>query len=671
MPNFMQNRGYIAKLVVIILAVIIISASPAFSQLTKMDIVDMQDRAAEKGWTFTVNENPATSYSLDQLCGLKVPDNLQVEGKYDLSPPDRDLPERFDWRDSSGCTPVRNQAGCGSCWAFGTIGPLECNILIKDGIEVDLSEQWLVSCNSDGWGCSGGWFAHDYHQWKTDPCGGTGAVYESDFPYQASDLPCNCPYPHEFQIDSWSYVGSPYGVPSIDAMKQAIVDYGPISVAVVATSAMQGYSGGIFNAPSIGDVNHAVVLVGWDDNQGTNGVWYMRNSWGQGWGEEDGYMRIEYGVAQIGYGACYVEYTGTNKIAFEYPGGIPEIIQPNQETTFEVMANGIYGGEPVSGSGLLHYSINGQPMQEISMTEISANHYEAVLPPTACLDMLHFYVSVEEAGGEIYNNPDPGSPHMAIAALETVSIYADNFENDQGWTVSGDAQDGQWNRGIPVNYQRGDPPSDYDGSGRCYLTDNVAGNSDVDDGTTILTSPTFDLSMGNGMISYSRWYSNNYGNDPYNDEMLIYISNDDGVSWTLLETVGPVEQASGGWFEAEFWVDDYIVPTDLMKLRFDASDLSDGSVVEAALDAVNITTFICAPPYICGDANADEDVNVSDAVHIANYIFAAGNPPDPMESGDVNCDSEVNVSDAVWIINYIFGGENDPCDIDGDKDTDC
>ena len=67
-------------------------------------------------------------------------------------------------------------------------------------------------------------------------------------------------------------------------------------------------------------------------------------------------------------------------------------------------------------------------------------------------------------------------------------------------------------------------------------------------------------------------------------------------------------------------------------------------------------------PYICGDADASESVNVSDAVYIINYVFNAGSPaPNPLESGDVNCDELVNVSDAVYIINYVFSGGPAPC----------
>ena len=90
----------------------------------------------------------------------------------------------------------------------------------------------------------------------------------------------------------------------MDSIKQAIFDYGPISVAICAGGHFIVYTGGVFNhereCPPFNPVNHAVVLVGWDDNQGENGVWILRNSWGEDWGE-DGYMLIEHGCSKIGY----------------------------------------------------------------------------------------------------------------------------------------------------------------------------------------------------------------------------------------------------------------------------------------------------------------------------------------------------------------------------------
>lgn len=62
--------------------------------------------------------------------------------------------------------------------------------------------------------------------------------------------------------------------------------------------------------------------------------------------------------------------------------------------------------------------------------------------------------------------------------------------------------------------------------------------------------------------------------------------------------------------------------------------------------------------YICGDANSDGHVNVSDAVFIIGYIFSGGLAPNPLESGDANLDGRVNISDAVSIVNYVFAGKS-------------
>ncbi len=221
------------------------------------------------------------------------------------------LQPSFNWCDLHGCTPIRDQGGCGSCWAFGTVGVLEQRILSDDGLSKDLAEQYLVSCNTDGYGCSGGWWAHDYHLNNIPPGEpAAGAVYEADFPYVASEVPCNPPHVHHEKIVSWNYVNGDW--PSVAEIKQAIVNHGPVAVAICTGSAFGGYSGGVFETDEsavCGDsvVNHGVVLVGWDDAQGSSGVWILRNSWNTWWGES-GYMRIGYGVSNVGFGATYIEY---------------------------------------------------------------------------------------------------------------------------------------------------------------------------------------------------------------------------------------------------------------------------------------------------------------------------------------------------------------------------
>ncbi len=219
------------------------------------------------------------------------------------------LPAAFDWRSQGALTPIRDQGQCGSCWAFATVAPLESAILRSSGTTTNLSEQYLVSCNTDGWDCGGGWWAHDYHEWKkpaSEP--EAGAVLESAKPYVASNAPCGGPYEHPYKIDDWNFVDRWVNIPSPVAIKQAIYSHGPVAVTIYAGSAFGGYGGGVFQTDEYSTVNHGVVLVGWDDTQGTNGVWILRNSWGTGWGES-GYMRIGYGTSQVGSSANYVLYT--------------------------------------------------------------------------------------------------------------------------------------------------------------------------------------------------------------------------------------------------------------------------------------------------------------------------------------------------------------------------
>jgi len=75
--------------------------------------------------------------------------------------------------------------------------------------------------------------------------------------------------------------------------------------------------------------------------------------------------------------------------------------------------------------------------------------------------------------------------------------------------------------------------------------------------------------------------------------------------------------------------------------------------------------------YVCGDADGSGDVDIDDAVYLINYIFASGEPPDPMQAGDVDCSGEVDIDDVVYLIGYIFSSGPEPCDPDGDSVPDC
>jgi len=259
-------------------------------------IETMRAELAAQGHTFTVDFNPAMQYDLDQLCNFKPelgPDLSLVEIERPISRAAGKPGGGGSGSYISNYTSVKNQGSCGSCWAFSCAGMFEA-VLLKQGINTDLSEQWLVSCNTQGWGCAGGWFANSYYM-------NPGAVLESCFRYKAQDLPCNGNCQPTFIASGDHNCGN------TSSIKSAIQNYGAVSCACTATSYMQAYSGGVFSYDTNASVNHAVVLVGWDDSLGSNGAWRMKNSWGNGWGES-GMMWIEYGVSKIGYGANYLTY---------------------------------------------------------------------------------------------------------------------------------------------------------------------------------------------------------------------------------------------------------------------------------------------------------------------------------------------------------------------------
>jgi hypothetical protein len=586
--------------------ILLTGAGTAYAQLSADDIAALQQRAKAEGWTFTVGENAATRRPMNELCGLVLPDDWWVDAPFDPCLSTRTLPSRFDWREETGLPPVRDQGSCGSCWAFATVGPLECNIMIKDWLEVDLSEQWLVSCNTNGWGCNGGNWAHMYHESKGDPCGTAGAVMEYDFPYVAEDVPCDCPYPHEYLIDDWRYIGLAGTIPSVTSMKNAIINHGPITAGVYVSQAFGGYNGGVFNACQSGPINHGVTLVGWDDDQGANGVWFLRNSWGPNWGE-GGYMRIEYGCNEIGSSACYVVYPGTPPFNMSFPGDTPKIVAPGEPATISVHMEEVFSPY-VEGTGQLHYRFDGGTWLIEPLVSLGDNLYEVTLPAATCGDSPEFYFTGQSEMGHIVYHPREAPEITYFAGVgQLVAAFADDFETDQGWTVENTKMlnAGAWERDTPVGLgERGDPPTDFDGSGQCFLTENVYGNSDVDGGTTRLISPTLDPGVADALIHYALWFTNNTGPSPNEDLLQVHVSNDDGENWVLAETIGPI--TSSGWFEHLFWLGDFVQPTDQIRVRFEVSDLPEGSIVEAGVDDFSLSWVECSPPS-CDDGILNQD----------------------------------------------------------------
>jgi C1A family cysteine protease len=288
---------------------------------TDSELKDMREKIKKNDKNYTVGNNSATKYQLTEICGLSTESEVQVSAPTNTIEEDTklqaSLPTSYDLRDN-GLTSIKNQNTCGSCWAFTTAGVFENVIKLNDNVDLDLSEQWLINCNDDGYGCNGGW-------WEFEMYEDTGAVYEEDMPYTNNDGNCKTNLSYYEKIEGWSYVGNASSTPSDDQIKEAIYNYGPVAVGVYADYSFQAYTGGTFNTNN-GTINHGVILVGWDDSKG---AWILRNSWGSGWGE-DGYMYIEYGANNVGEGAAYVTYASDNNTSDDENS---QTIEPTTEPT--------------------------------------------------------------------------------------------------------------------------------------------------------------------------------------------------------------------------------------------------------------------------------------------------------------------------------------------------
>ncbi len=267
---------------------------------------------------------------------------------------------------------------------------------------------------------------------------------------------------------------------------------------------------------------------------------------------------------------------------------------PPAGTSFQVDILGRDGNPAVLNSADLVYDDGGGD-QTVPLTPLEGvgSLYEAALPAIACGSEVTFRVDAEDSGGTTVSHPFSHDVSVDRRYRRTVAsshdaAFRDTFETDMGWTVDNDPglTAGAWERAFPAGYGlREDPPWDADtvGSGLCYLTEAPGGNTDVDGGATRLVSPAMDATVGaDPHVTYWRWWADNGDSD---DVFTVELSDDDGGSWVTLETIGP-GVSPGAWVFQSYRVADHVGLTDQLRLRFTASDLGAGSIVEAGVDGV-------------------------------------------------------------------------------------
>ncbi len=215
-------------------------------------------------------------------------------------------PASFDWRsfaEQNWITSVKNQSTCGACWAFSTVGLTEAqhNILSRNpDLDLDLSEQYLVSDCFEGGNCIGGIegptleYIRDF-----------GIPDEACYPYTGVDSSCSArcsDYASRLKFLPNADMSSSYSSTDI---KYILSKYGPVTIAFAAAGTNGGYfedGSGIYRCTNdigsggAGGFNHSVLAVGYND---AGGYWIAKNSWGSSW-NGDGFFKL-------GYNECNVE----------------------------------------------------------------------------------------------------------------------------------------------------------------------------------------------------------------------------------------------------------------------------------------------------------------------------------------------------------------------------
>lgn len=208
------------------------------------------------------------------------------------------LPSSFDWRNYEGynwMTSTKDQGLCGSCWAFSAVGAVESNYRIEQklpSLNIDLSEQYLVSDCSDAGDCDGGLDSRALEYIRTD-----GITDEDCFPYSWTGLfgkhcsdRCSDWYNRLYKIYSWREVAL-----TRSEIKKALINEGPLSVTIY----VDGYFdlNGVYKCDEANPAGlHAVDLVGYNDE---GQYWIIKNSWGLLGDLLQG--------TKIGYGECGLE----------------------------------------------------------------------------------------------------------------------------------------------------------------------------------------------------------------------------------------------------------------------------------------------------------------------------------------------------------------------------
>lgn len=213
------------------------------------------------------------------------------------------LPRKYDLRSTGRLTPIRDQGPNGSCWAFACYGALES--YLRPRRYYDFSEKHQRNTHGFDFKPNDG---GNREMSTAYMARWSGPVAEADDPYDPYDFYSTEDLPRRQDLIHALFLPGRRNKTDNDIIKRALMDTGAVSTIINGNDAyLNKRTAGFYDYSNSG-ANHAVVIVGWDDDYSRynfnttapgNGAFIVRNSWGANWGDK-GYYYVSYYDNNIG-----------------------------------------------------------------------------------------------------------------------------------------------------------------------------------------------------------------------------------------------------------------------------------------------------------------------------------------------------------------------------------
>ncbi|UCD17397.1 MAG: PKD domain-containing protein [Candidatus Zixiibacteriota bacterium] len=700
-----------------------------------------------------------------------------------------DLPSSFDLRDVNGTsyvTSIKNQIA-GTCWAYGTMAAIESNLLLSGNWEAagEYGEPNLAEYHLDWWN---GFNQHNNDD--LDPPGGCGLVVHQGGDYRVAaaylsrgegavrDIDAQIfdtaaarysPTYHYYYVRNIEWFTAGPNLENINTLKEKIMTRGALGTCLCYDPL---FTSGCFHyqpAQNVMDPNHAVAIIGWDDNQTTQapqpGAWLCKNSWGTSWCG-GGYFWISYydlhcgqhpqmgavsfrNVEPMQYDHIYYhDYHGWRDTRLDCTEAFNAFTAENGELlksvsfctaadsanytiiVYDTFEEGVLRDELSIKSGTiaytgfhtidldspLHLTRGDQFYVYVSLSE-GGHPFDCTSDVPVLLGASYRTIVESSAnpGESYYRNgsdwvdlyEDDPSGNFCIKALSLLGV---SFESDAkiGWVPfevafqgssvldvaawKWDFGDGDSATGQNVNHTYVTPGA-HDVTLRVDATDgdyrSVTGPAHIialadtlrasratgDPGTTVEVSinGANSIPINRMMVPVNYYGSMNISLDSFSTvgcrtEYFDEVSQVDfdpfafrSAFWFYSDT--DLEPGSGPILKLYFSISDAVLPGQTAPIVLDGYGIFEPLFYGPLLDYCPVLTAgKVMLPYLCGDADGDDNVDLPDIMYLIDHLYGipAGPDPVPPEAGDPNADYAVNLLDILYLIDYQYGNPPGP-----------